>query len=97
MGEIATGISVNESGQFVFFTAQAVGIMIEDAGMELYRRCGLKLPHRLEYAVGYLWVLLWMIFIGPYWYFPTARHMTKTWDTSMPFSVFRWLFAVLSK
>ncbi|KAF3025774.1 hypothetical protein E8E14_014515 [Neopestalotiopsis sp. 37M] len=96
MGEIATGISVNESGQFVFFTAQAVGIMIEDAGMELYRRFGLKLPRRLEYAVGYLWVLLWMIFIGPYWYFPTARHMTKTWDTSMPFSVFRWLFAILS-
>ncbi|KAF7539873.1 hypothetical protein G7054_g1800 [Neopestalotiopsis clavispora] len=55
MGEIATGISAQESGQFVFFTAQAASIMIEDAVMEVYRRSGLRLSRRLEYALGYLW------------------------------------------
>lgn len=96
MGEIAMGISSGECGQFIFFTSQALGIMIEDAIISLYNRLpsGLKLPRFLEYAIGYIWVFIWMVLVGPYWFFPTGRYMNPTWDESMPFSIVGWLFTM---
>ncbi|KAH8645763.1 hypothetical protein BX600DRAFT_477933 [Xylariales sp. PMI_506] len=63
----------SEIGQLIFFTSQSVGIMLEDAVKATYKSTGVRLPRSIEYALGYLWVALWMFCMVPFWSYSTMR------------------------
>lgn len=74
-GDLALGIPAVEAGQFIFFTMQAFGIMLEDGIVALYKTTGRPLPRALERMFGYLWVFAWLVWTGPGWYNPFVRYM----------------------
>lgn len=88
-GEVSSGIPQAERGQMTYFTMQAMGIMIEDAVIALYDRSSIvKLPRNLEFALGYVWVLAWLVWITPTWFYAGLRHFDPVDDTFL-FLVFK--------
>lgn len=78
-----------ETGQLVFFSSQALAIMLEDAVQALYKSSGLRLPRAIEYALGYLWVLSWMTCIYPFWSYSTMRAMDDPVRDQSTFGIFK--------
>jgi hypothetical protein len=80
-GEAAAGVPIGERGQFVFFTSQAFGIMLEDTVMELYTRFAIRrLSRGLEFTIAYVWLLAWLTWTVPAWFYPFARHTDSEKD-----------------
>ena len=70
-------VTISESGALRCFCTQALGIMIEDAVQELYRRSGGDQKSCLPKAVGYIWVVLFLSWSSPVWVYPVARTMKR--------------------
>ncbi|KAH8123941.1 hypothetical protein ACSS6W_010509 [Trichoderma asperelloides] len=84
----------SENGQLVFFSSQAFGIMLEDIVHWLYSFSPIQLPRRVEHALGYLWVLVWLMFVVPYWSYSTMRIIDDPVRDRATFEIFK---KVLSK
>lgn len=96
MGEIAIQTPPGERTQFVFFSSQALGIMFEDAVIGLYKSSGLKLPRVLERGIGCVWLLFWLVWTVPAWFYSTARQMRPDEDIMLLIPAARWISSVLS-
>lgn len=91
--DLTAGHSWRVSGGMRFFCVQTLGIMLEDAVQAAYRalqRFTAKGPKRnevssLERAVGYLWVLVWMMWSVPAYAYPSARR--NKGEGVLPFSL----------
>ncbi|KIY66056.1 hypothetical protein CYLTODRAFT_491795 [Cylindrobasidium torrendii FP15055 ss-10] len=73
------------SNALVFFPAQAVGIMFEDAVVYLGRVVGF--PKRLGRAIGSVWVLLWFVYTLPVLLVPMASVGFLDQSLLLPFSI----------
>lgn len=84
----------SETGQLIFFSSQALGIMLEDTVYKLYSFSPIQLPRFLEHALGYFWVLVWLVCLVPYWSYSTMRIMDDPVRDRATFEIFK---KVLSK
>ncbi|EHK40133.1 uncharacterized protein TrAtP1_006184 [Trichoderma atroviride] len=84
----------SETGQLIFFSSQALGIILEDTAHKLYSFSPIQLPRRIEHAFGYLWVLVWLVCLVPYWSYSTMRTMDDPVRDQATFGVFK---KILSK
>ncbi|KAK4059375.1 hypothetical protein Trihar35433_10977 [Trichoderma harzianum] len=84
----------SETGQLIFFSSQALGIMLEDAVYKVYSFSPIQLPRRIERALGYLWVLVWLVCLVPYWSYSTMRVIDDPVRDQATFEIFK---KVLSK
>ncbi|KAF3077071.1 Acetyltransferase pyr8 [Trichoderma lentiforme] len=84
----------SETGQLIFFSSQTLGIMLEDAVYKLYSFSPMQLPRRIERALGYLWVLVWLVCLVPYWSYSTMRVIDDPVRDQATFEIFK---KVLSK
>lgn len=99
--DLATGLSYAESGAVRFFTTQALGIIIEDAVQEIWKRIsgGGKSADgesaRWERVVGFLWLWAFMAWSVPAWmYAPILSRTTGEQGPLMgPLSISRWLLS----
>ena len=78
--DLTIGIPLGETNAVAFFTAQALGIMLEDLAQYVNRRLGLVRSPLLQRIVGYAWVGLWLFWQVPKWSYPTARYMDTDKD-----------------
>lgn len=81
----------SETGQLVFFSIQSLAIMLEDAVQTLYKMTGIKLSRGVEYALGYVWVLSWMLCVIPLWSYSTMRTMDDPVRDQATFRIFKTL------
>ncbi|KAL6700283.1 hypothetical protein J3F84DRAFT_357669 [Trichoderma pleuroticola] len=84
----------SETGQLIFFSSQAFGIMLEDTVYKLYSFSPIQLPRRIEHALGYLWVLVWLVCLVPYWSYSTMRVIDDPVRDQATFEIFK---KILSK
>ncbi len=106
--EVAQGLSWAESGAMEFFVLQAVGIVIEDGfqwmiGIPFARKKSetekrTTLVSRVvdsvwtRRLVGYTWVLIFLSWASPIWFYPSLRRHTGTEkDVLFPFSLVNWV------
>ena len=75
------GLPMRQSGALWFFSMQVLGIMIEDGVLAIYRRLtGSKrssLMVSVERAVGYVWVVFFLIWTSPVWIYPVTLQMKE--------------------
>ncbi|PNP46121.1 hypothetical protein TGAMA5MH_02156 [Trichoderma gamsii] len=79
----------SETGQLIFFSSQAFGIMLEDTVCKLYTSSPIQLPRRIERALGYLWVLVWLVCLVPYWSYSTMRRMDDPVRDQATFGIYK--------
>lgn len=79
----------SETGQLIFFSSQALGIMLEDTFCKLYSFSPIQLPRSIERALGYLWVLVWLVCLVPYWSYSTMRIMDDPVRDQATFEIFK--------
>lgn len=92
--DVGEGMKWRDSGSFRYYCMQPIGIMLEDAVQEIYRRNskgeGKKARgHRpWERIMGYLWFVAWMTWTTPAWVYPKAL-LAKggQQDRILPFSI----------
>lgn len=91
--DAAEGMNWRDSGSFRYFAMQPIGIMLEDAVQEIYRRNskaeGKSQGHQSwTRIVGYLWFVAWMTWTTPAWVYPKAL-LAKGGpeDRILPFSI----------
>ena len=91
--DVAAGIPWRSSGAYTFFCTQALGIILEDSVQASYRYiCGTKRtsgpPQRWIRMVGYVWVLAFLVWSTPAWFYPLLRTITREPRYSpLPFSL----------
>ncbi|KAM0251890.1 hypothetical protein ACHAQJ_007952 [Trichoderma viride] len=84
----------SETGQLIFFSSQALGILLEDTVYKLYSFSPIQLPQHIEHTLGYLWVLVWLVCLVPYWSYSTMRIIDDPVRDRATFEIFK---KVLSK
>ena len=78
--DMAIGIPKSEAGQFRFFFSQAGAIVFEEAVQSVYRLLSQKaasttfLPRTVALALGYIWVILWFLWVTPGWSYSTIKY-----------------------
>ncbi|KAF5539129.1 toxin biosynthesis protein [Fusarium mexicanum] len=82
--DLAIGMPVRESSAIVFFTFQAVGIMIEDLVQSLNDRIGLVKSPIVARCVGYVWLMAWLVWTIPWWSFVCTMYMKAGQDDLIP-------------
>ena len=96
MAHYASGMALSLGlSAFQFFVTQALGIMLEDGFVALYKRY-LK-PERgsrssstmgvLETTLGYLWLYIFLAWSTPVWLYTVARDPPK--EPFLPFSAIK--------
>ena len=90
--DVAEGYSWQSSGSILFFLTQAGGIILEDAVQAMYSKryynSGRKQAQsgRAKY-VGYLWVIVFLVWSTPAWIYPALReNKGEEKDTLIPYS-----------
>ncbi|PTB66754.1 hypothetical protein BBK36DRAFT_3899 [Trichoderma citrinoviride] len=84
--EYPGGIRWDQSGTLRFYSIQALGFMIEDAVQAIWSR-GFKGQYsRWTTAVGYVWVLFWIFWTSPAYFYPLQLNVTEK-KPVLPFSV----------
>ena len=83
------GIPRAEAGSLVFFLLQPLGIMLED-GMQILTRHDptSKFLGRAQRIVGYLWVVIFLAWSTPTWFYPHQRQAVDPANL-LPFHVFK--------
>lgn len=92
-GDFTAGISWSETGGLWFFYVQTLGIMLEDAVQAAYRAIrgstakGVRKGEMSlwQRCVGYLWVVVWMMWSVPPYSYPPARRSKG--EGILPFSL----------
>lgn len=79
VGDVAAGVSVRDSGVMQWFSIQALGFIIEDTFIALYRkitgtkaRPDSKIP-TWQKIFGFIWVCAWMVWTMPVWTYPISK------------------------
>lgn len=90
--DVAAGVPWSEAGAFQFFVMQAMGIIVEDSVQGIFRwiygtKRTVEQPRGWKPAIGYVWVLAWLVWTTPVWMYPTA--LCSTGQGILPFSLFR--------
>lgn len=95
--DMAIGIPRSEAGQFAFFFSQAGAIIFEEIVQSVYRLLSQKaadtslLPRTVTLALGYIWVILWFLWITPGWSYATIRYVGPFLPSAFAPSVRRWV------
>ncbi|KAL7958996.1 hypothetical protein V8C34DRAFT_304349 [Trichoderma compactum] len=79
----------SETIQLIFFSSQALGIMLEDTVYKLYSFSPIQLPRRIEHALRYLWLLVWLVCLVPYWSYSTTRVIDGPVRDQATFEIFK--------
>lgn len=88
LADMIVGLSVWETGSWVFFTVQTLGIWLEDTFIDIYEMCtksneqkddkekqkARPKPAAWKKSVGYVWMILWLTWSTPFMVFPAWRH-----------------------
>ncbi|KAJ3580174.1 hypothetical protein NPX13_g392 [Xylaria arbuscula] len=86
--EYTAGVPLEQSGSMRFFCMQGIGILIEDAAQGVRLSLGVAPRKSGGQWLGYVWVVLWMIWTTPAWAYPKLRNVTGTpRDRMSPFSI----------
>lgn len=91
--DVSEGMNWRDSGSFRYYCMQPIGIMLEDAVQNIYRR-NFKSEGKArrqkpwERTIGYLWFFAWMTWTTPAWVYPKAL-LAKggQQDQILPFSI----------
>lgn len=84
--EYPDGIKWQQSGTVLFYSMQALGIMLEDTVQEIFRRGFGYTSSRWARAFGYVWVVLWTLWTSPAYFYPMMLVITEK-KSILPFSV----------
>ena len=96
VADLTRGISWQASGAISFFCTHAAGIMLEDAVHALLPpAAGHGWSSRCRKAIGYVFVLAFLLWSTPMWQYPSLSVDTGLpEDALLPFSVVRWFVGV---
>ena len=94
--EYPGGIRWDRSGTLRFYSIQAVGFMLEDAVQAIWSRVCKGQYSRWTTAVGYVWVLFWIFWTSPAYFYPLQLNVTEK-KPVLPFSVVRPLLQSLKE
>lgn len=92
-GELAAGVSWQQSGAIRFFCTQTVGIMLEDGVQAIYGSArgidrSRTQPPIWARLIGYIWVITFLVWSTPVWTYPQIRiNKGEEKDLVVPFSV----------
>ncbi|MCJ1314688.1 hypothetical protein MMC25_008370 [Agyrium rufum] len=95
--DLLAGMTWEESGALRFFYTQVLGIVLEDGVQAIYRafkgtKRTTETPPLLIKLGGYLWVVLFMAWSTPVWFYPTVvLYSGDDKQGALPFSVITWL------
>lgn len=85
---MAEGMPWQRSGSVRFFVTQFVGVVLEDAAQEFYRRIGRRLGGWRARALGFVWVFAFHVWSTPAWSYPGLVDRTGgEKDRILPFSL----------
>ncbi|TVY80984.1 Acetyltransferase ataH [Lachnellula suecica] len=87
--DIASGIPLHEFGAMSFFMVQIVGIMVEDAAINIYQRLATSNERHasLKWRIlGYIWVLVFLTWSVPSYLFPILIRSGQE-ESIIPFSI----------
>jgi len=98
---VSSGMPADQLGVFRFFCTQALGLVVEQGGISLFRKVqkrnrnddqGKVEPAWYVKIAGYVWVLAFMTWTGPSWLYPQAAKAPAHGATAfLPFSIVKWL------
>jgi hypothetical protein len=99
--EISSGIPAHQLGVFRFFCTRALGVIVEQGIVSLFRKIkaenhqGRKDGYDPVWYVriaGYAWVMAFMTWTGPSWICPQAAKASAQGTAAfLPFSVIGWI------
>ncbi|KAL7803494.1 membrane bound O-acyl transferase family domain-containing protein [Trichoderma aethiopicum] len=84
--EYPDGIRWDQSGTLRFYSIQALGFMLEDAIQAVWSRVFHCRYNRWTRATGYVWVLFWVFWTSPAYFYPLQLTVTEK-KAILPFSV----------
>ncbi|EXJ93244.1 hypothetical protein A1O3_01801 [Capronia epimyces CBS 606.96] len=92
LGDISCGISPHKTGAWLFFSVQAVAVMVEDLVQCMWKQIFPETKSQRQIApwqiwVGRLWVFLLMYWCTPFYAYPVTAHNGD--GLIVPFSVIR--------
>ena len=90
--DMGGGLSMRQSGALQFFCMQALGIMIEDGVQVVWRKYFKSTVGMVERAVGYAWVVYFLVWTSPIWVFPATLNMRKE-DAMLNFSALKAIYS----
>lgn len=96
LSDIAQGMPWQESTSIRFFCIQALGIIAEDTLLALRPRRSVRTIDSsgtwLFKILGYLWVMVFMVWSTPIWIYPSlSRNKAEDKYQVVPFSVVKWI------
>ncbi|KAH7408179.1 membrane bound O-acyl transferase family-domain-containing protein [Phaeosphaeria sp. MPI-PUGE-AT-0046c] len=86
--EVATGLDLQHGAAVRFFCTQATGIILEDAAIAIFshgKRTKGTVSSSLLCSLGYIWVVCFMAWSTPAWFYPDAVRGPKV--PFLPFSL----------
>lgn len=90
--EYGAGVPLHQSGSMRFYCFQALGILLEDAVQAISRSSIDYKQSPWTKAVGYIWLVVWMSWTTPAWFYPKLMNNTGSEkDQVLPFSLLAWL------
>ena len=86
--EYGAGVPLHQSNSMRFFCMQTLGIMSEDGVQALFHWSNADRKRSWTRAVGYIWVILWISWSSPAWYYPKLRlNNGSQRDQILPFTL----------
>ncbi|KAH7096037.1 membrane bound O-acyl transferase family-domain-containing protein [Paraphoma chrysanthemicola] len=89
--DLASGVTLHDSGAMRFFMLQAVGLIFEDCIVRLYDRVpvSMQLPKTLAKALGFICVSIFLVWSVPAYMYPMMwRGNQGMQDSTIPYSFF---------
>ncbi|KAF9890624.1 hypothetical protein FE257_005755 [Aspergillus nanangensis] len=80
--DLATGLSIYESGAMSCFGAQIIGLLVEDFIIGIYHKfvaaSGWRLPSLVERMLGYIWTISFFVWSTPAYVYPKIHHVKSS-------------------
>jgi hypothetical protein len=95
IGDVVAGVHWRNSGVMQWFSMQALGFVIEDSVITLYRKLTGSTPrpsHQVptwQKVIGFIWVCCWMAWTMPVWIYPISR--ASEGEGVLPFGIVEYI------
>ncbi|KAF2464157.1 uncharacterized protein BDR25DRAFT_98668 [Lindgomyces ingoldianus] len=89
LDDIASGITLENSGAMSFFLVQVLGLVAEDIVIRAYGSSTARMPRAAERSVGFLWVSIFLTWSVPAYMYPMMWRTNQGLnDSTIPYSLF---------
>lgn len=89
LDDLASGVTLQDSGAMSFFLVQVLGLIVEDVVIRAYRSSTARITRTAERSLGFLWVSIFLTWSVPAYMYPMMWRANQGLnDSTVPYSFF---------